>query len=146
MLGETMNIFAFAVTLDEEVTPSSSMNAIRNRRLCAVPGSPIAQSAFSLAMIREAFKGLLVSTERSYSSSAEQRGALEPSIEQGRPLDGNSIAFNKEIFSFSSVLASEFKAAEPVLRDYRASNVTPMKFSQLQFNAVSGNSTTGDPR
>jgi len=111
MLERAVNMFAFAGMLDDGVTPPQSSGIARSQRDFAVPRSCVAQSTFSLAMIREAFKGLLVTSERSYSSRAEQRGVLELSIEQGRPLDGNSTASRVEAFSFDSILDVEHNAA-----------------------------------
>ena len=106
-----MNMLAFAVPLDDVVTSPQSLGAARNQRDFAVPGPPVAQSTFSLAMIREAFKGLLVTTERSFSSSAGQRDVLEHAIEHGRPLHGLPVAFQEETFSFKSVLDFELNGA-----------------------------------
>jgi hypothetical protein len=102
MLESTMNVSAFALTLDGIVTSPQSFGVTRKQRDFAVPGSPVAQSTFSLAMIREAFKGLLVTTERSFSSSAGQRDVLEHSIGHGRPCHGLPIGFPDKTFSFKS--------------------------------------------
>ena len=125
MLGSTMNWSAFAPTLNAVTTSPLSLGAAGDQRDSAVLGSPVAQSTFSLAMIREAFKGLLVTTERSSSSSAEQRGVLERSIEQGRPLDGKSAEFQEERCSFKSVLDSEQNDAISTPRRFRESYVAP---------------------
>jgi hypothetical protein len=118
----------------------------RDQRDSAVPDSPIAQSTFSLAMIREAFKGLLVTSERSCSSSAEQRGVFGHSIEQGRPLDGHSVAFLEEKYSFKSVLDSEQNDEISMPRRFRETYAAPMEVSNIQTDAVSDNSTTGESR
>jgi hypothetical protein len=101
-LESAMNVSAFALTLDGVVTSPQSFGVTRKQRDFAVPGSPVAQSTFSLAMIREAFKGLLVTTERSFSSSAGQRDVLEHSIGHGRPCHGLPIGFPDKTFSFKS--------------------------------------------
>ena len=93
-----MNMSAFAPTLNAVTTSSLSSGVARDQRDSAVPDSSIAQSTFSLAMIREAFKGLLVTTERSFSSSAGQRDVLEHSIGHGRPCHGLPIGFPDKTF------------------------------------------------
>ena len=137
MLESTMNLSAFASTLSAGTTSLPSLGVTRDQRDSAVPDSSVAQSTLSLAMIREAFKGLLVASERSYSSSAEQRGVLEHSIEQGRPLDGQSAAFQEEKYSFKSVLEAEHN--DPISNPprFRESYVAPMAFSNIQSDAVS---------
>jgi len=134
----------FAPTLRAVTTPPVSWGAVRDQRDSAVLGSPTAQSTFSLAMIREAFKGLLLATERSTSSSTEQRDVLEPSIEQGRPLDGKSAAFAEETYSFKSVLESEQNDAISTPRRFRESFVAQKKSFNFQSDAISGCSATGE--
>ena len=129
MLESTMNVSAFAPTLDVETTSPLSLGAGRDQRDSAVPGSPTAQSTFSLAMIREAFKGLLATSERSYSSSTEQRGVLERSFERGRLPDGKFVDFEGGKYSFKSVLESEQNSAISTLRRFRDSYVAPKSFS-----------------
>ena len=131
-----MNLSAFASTLNPETTSLPSLDVRRHQRDCAVPDSSVAQSTFSLAMIREAFKGLLVASERSHSSSAEQRGVLEHSIEQGRPLDGQSAAFQEEMYSYKSVLEAERNDPISTNPRFRESYVAPMAFSTNQSDAV----------
>ncbi|HEV3268934.1 MAG TPA: hypothetical protein VGZ68_11090 [Acidimicrobiales bacterium] len=141
-----MNMSAFAPTLNAVTTPSVSRGVARDQRDSAVPGSPAAQGTSSLAMIREAFKGLLVTSERSSSSSAEQRDVPEHSIEQGRPLDGKSADFQEEIYSFKSVLDSEQNDAIATPRRFRESYVAPKGFSNIQSDTVSDCSTIGESR
>ncbi|HEY5303652.1 MAG TPA: hypothetical protein VIJ86_06300 [Acidimicrobiales bacterium] len=141
-----MDMSAFAPTLRAVTTPPVSLGDARDRRDSAVLGPPTAQSTFSLAMIREAFKGLLVATEWSTSSSAEQRGVLEHSIEQGRPLDGKSAAFAEETYSFKSVLESEQNDAISTPRRFRESYVAPQERSNIQSHTVSDFSATDEWR
>src|ERR1035437_3173939 len=96
MLESIMNMSAFAPTLNAVTTSPLSLGVARDQRDSAVPDSPVAQRTFSLAMIREAFKGLLVTTERLYSSSAEQRAFLStPSVKVDRSMD-NPLPFKKK--------------------------------------------------
>jgi hypothetical protein len=141
-----MNMSAFAPMLRPATTPPVSLVVARDQRDSAVLDSPTAQSTFSLAMIREAFKGLLVTTDRPSSSSAEQRGVLEHSIEQGRPLDGSPSVFAEETYSFKSVLDSEQNDAISTPRRFRESYVAPKKNFHFQSDANSGCSTTGESR
>ena len=133
---------AFAPTLRAVTTQPVPSSAVGDQRDSAVLGSPSAQSTFLLAMIREAFKGLLDTAERPSSSSAEQRGVLEHSIEQGRPLDGKSAAFDEEKYSFKSVLESEQNEAISTPRRFRDSYVAPKIISNVQIDTVS---EFGDP-
>ncbi|HEY5266556.1 MAG TPA: hypothetical protein VIJ40_07065 [Acidimicrobiales bacterium] len=139
-----MNMSAFAPTRRAVTTPPVPSVGAGDRRDSAVLDSPSAQSTFSLAMIREAFKGLLNTAERPSSSSAEQRGVLEHSIEQGRPLDGKSAAFDEEKYSFKSVLESEQNEAISTPRRFRESYVAPKLNSNAQIDTVSDCSPTGE--
>jgi len=141
-----MNMSAFAPARRAVTTPPVASSAAGDQRDSAVLGSPTAQSTFSLAMIREAFKGLLVTAEMPSSSSAEQRGVLEHSIEQGRPLDGKSAAFDEEKYSFKSVLESEQYEAISSPRRFRESYVAPKIISNVQIDTISDCSTTGESR
>jgi hypothetical protein len=141
-----MNRSAFAPTLNAVTTSPLSLGVARYQRDSAVPDSPVAQRTLSLAMIREAFKGLLVTTERLYSSSAEQRGVLEHSIGQGQPLDGQSAAFQEEKHSFKSILDSEQNDAISTLKRFRESYVAPMELANIQSDTVSDCSATGESR
>jgi hypothetical protein len=67
-----------------------------------------APSALSLSMMRQAFGGLRVNTERSLSSSTEQRGGLEREIEQSAQLCRQASAFAEERYSYDAVSESDF--------------------------------------
>jgi hypothetical protein len=73
MLESTLNTLALSMTPDQAMASSLSMRSRRNQSDCAVRGNPLAESTFPLAMIREAFKELLATSERSGSLSCPVR-------------------------------------------------------------------------
>jgi hypothetical protein len=91
-----------------------------------------ASSKFSLSMMRQAFDGLLANTERSMSSSTDQRGELE------RPRDGVNRpdrvpnAFAEEAYSFNSVSDSDDGRLTAVPFETSVVQGRPKKFSVVE--------------
>ena len=90
-----MNMSAFAPTLNAVTTSPLSLGVARDQRDSAVPDSPVAQRTFSLAMIREAFKGLSLLPKGCTRRVPNSEAFLStPSVKVNRSMD-NPLPFKK---------------------------------------------------
>jgi len=116
-----MNLTALAnePRLDDSKSPSSLHAAPSHRLDVSNSLCPTISRTASLAMIRQAFNGLVVSGERSFSSTTELRGALRRSSEGIMPaVELKPKAFREGTCSFEAVSQcehpEEFLAAKEV--------------------------------
>ena len=91
-----------------------------------------APSALSLSMMRQAFGGLRVNTERSLSSSTEQRGELERLYDGADRIDRAPNAFLEETYSFHSVDEAHVGLAATDSFDSRDATVSSRRFSRTE--------------
>jgi hypothetical protein len=97
----------------------------------ADPAPSVASSTLSLSMMREAFGGLRRNTERSLTSSTEQRYELERSenLAFGRNRVAN--AFKEESYSYNSVRESE--DFESTMSESRRNNASRSGVASTDF-------------
>jgi hypothetical protein len=107
MLESAVNMSAYASPRDNPMSARQPQVVSNGHRSIMSSSSLIAPSTISLAMMREAFKGLLADTEMSFSSAAEQRDVLERSTGKISRLEATTVAVSGETHSRGSVVDSE---------------------------------------
>lgn len=137
---------AIASPRDNPVSARQVQVVSNGHRSIMSSGSLVAPSTISLAMMREAFKGLLADTEMSFSSAAEQRDVLERSAGLTPRSASTEIAVSGEKLSYRSVLGLEKILATPKSRETREAPLTQAKDSSFEIGAVSDCLEIGESR
>ncbi|MHB8378997.1 MAG: hypothetical protein ACYDB2_03635 [Acidimicrobiales bacterium] len=122
----------------DNVLPARQVQVVSNgHRSIMSSGSLNAQSTISLAMMREAFKGLLADTEMSFSSAAEQRDVLERSRGHVSHFEGGPIGVRREASLHPAVIDCEENrdAAKP--QERRVTPPTQANLSGVELRAAS---------
>jgi hypothetical protein len=146
MLESAVNMSAIASSRDNPVSARQVQVGLNGHRSIMSSGSLIAPSTISLAMMREAFKGLLADTEMSISSAAEQRDVLERSASQIPQIEGTRVFVSDEKRSYQSVLSLEEIRDLANTREARTTSPTQAKVSNSVFDAVADCHELGESR
>lgn len=102
-----MTAFAQAIRLSDSLSSGQSLIASDDAGGASDIGYPIAASRLSLAVMRDAFEGLLVVPATSISPQTEERDVLELPLERVPHSRDNPSAFSEEAYSFEAVRESD---------------------------------------